>query len=100
MQDQWKYIKTETGVYISVPFFEGEKDFINSIVNDKEKSNGEAQFVLQKCLYFGDDYIIVIVLFHDGTYENFMKSNSKDDLKLKKCFQSFYQIYKDEHSNA
>lgn len=94
-QDQWQYIKTETGVYLSTPFFEGEKNYVNSIVAERETNNEEAGFVLQKCLYFGDDNIIVVVLFHDGTYEDFMESNSESDLKLKRCFRSFYQVYKE-----
>ena len=32
-------------------------------------------------------------LTHDGTYGEFMKSDLKEDLKLKRCFQSFYQVY-------
>lgn len=92
-QDQWRYLENEKGVYFSSAFFAGKKDFINSIVSDREKSNGQPWFVLQKCLYFGDNYIITIVLTHAGTYEAFMKSDSVEDSRLKKCFQSFYQVY-------
>lgn len=92
-QDQWRYVEKEKGVYFSSSFFAGEKDFVNSIVSDREKSNGKPWFVLQKCLYFGDAYIITVVLTHDGTYEEFMKSDALEDLRLKKCFQSFYQVY-------
>ena len=92
-QDQWRYVEKEKGVYFSSSFFAGEKDFVNSIVSDREKSNGKPWFVLQKCLYFGDAYIITVVLTHDGTYEEFMESDSLEDLRLKKCYQSFYQVY-------
>lgn len=95
-EDQWRYIEDETGVYISTPFFKGKKDFVNSIVNDREKVNGESKFILQKCLYFGELYIIEVMLSHDGTYEEFLRSDSEADLKLKKSFQSFEQIYETE----
>ena len=92
-QDQWRYIESEKGVYFSASFFAGKKEFINSIVSDREKNNGQPWFVLQKCLYFGDYYIITVILTHDGTYGEFMKSDLKGDLRLKRCFQSFYQVY-------
>lgn len=92
-QDQWRYIESEKGVYFSASFFAGKKEFINSIVSDREKNNGQPWFVLQKCLYFGDYYIITVILTHDGTYGEFMKSDLKEDLRLKRCFQSFYQVY-------
>lgn len=93
LSHEWRYIKTQMEIYISTPFFVGEKDYINTIVNDREKSDGEPEFVLQKCLYFGEDEIIVVVLHHEGTYEQFMENDSGDELKLKHCFQSFYQTY-------
>ena len=97
-QDQWRYIESEKGVYFSASFFAGKKEFINSIVSDREKNNGQPWFVLQKCLYFGDYYIITVILTHDGTYGEFMKSDLKGDLRLKRCFQSFYQVYPVEPS--
>lgn len=36
-QDQWRYIESEKGVYFSASFFAGKKEFINSIVSDREK---------------------------------------------------------------
>lgn len=75
--------------YIFLLLFRRKKEFINSIVSDREKNNGQPWFVLQKCLYFGDYYIITVILTHDGTYGEFMKSDLKGDLRLKGVFRVF-----------
>lgn len=91
--NRWKFIDEERGIYVSAPSNSGEYDFVNTIVSNRENNIGEAEFILQKCLYVGNDVIIVIVLSHNGTYEDFMQDNSENSLKLKRCFKSLNQIH-------
>lgn len=85
--DSWEFLE-ETGVFIDTPFWSGEINYRNTLVY--EYSDG---IIIEKCLYFGEDYIIVIIWSSCEKSFNDMLNTKNSNLMLN-CFNSFKQVYK------
>lgn len=93
----WKLIKKDKGVYIEYgkigPI---KKDFYNTFLYEYYDSEGIPNFVIGKCLYWGEHDIVVIMFVDSGeTYDEFEKRMDEKTMLLKNCFESFQQIYKE-----
>lgn len=93
----WELIKKDKGVYIEYGNIGPVKmDFYNTFLYEYYDSAGIPNFVIGKCLYWGENDIIVIMLIDSGeTYDEFEKRMDAKTMLLKSCFESFQQIYKE-----
>ena len=85
--DCWDFLD-DKGVFINIPCCSRNLDYRNTLVY--EYSDG---VIIEKCLYFGEDYIIVVIWSSsEQSYEDMF--NTKNFNILSNCFNSFKQIYK------
>jgi hypothetical protein len=85
--DCWEFLD-DKGVFINIPCCSRNLDYRNTLVY--EYSDG---VIIEKCLYFGEDYIIVVIWSSsEQSYEDMF--NTKKFNILSNCFNSFKQIYK------
>ncbi len=89
----WEFMNNKKGVYLDIhDRYSSNIDFYNTVIF---KYMGG--FIMQRCLYFGEhDIIVVILSCCEKDYK--MLNNVENGNLLIKCFESFKQIYNENSS--
>lgn len=84
----WTFMDNRKGLFIDIrDRYSNYTDFNNTLIYEYKDG-----FLMEKCLYFGEyDIIVVILSCCENTYEKL--NNIKGSELLLNCFESFKQIY-------